>query len=249
LWTLGATTRRLRKALERRGTPAWVGYGDLEFPYFGDGDLQEVYYHANFRQWFDGEFGAFSKCVRGGNVAIDVGANLGFITLVLSKLVGDGGRVYSFEPSSRTYAKLEHVIERNRLSNVTPLNYALGAETCELPLATPQSSGNASLALEGVGAKAVELVRIQPLDAGLGSELSRLDFIKIDTEGFEIEVLRGAEQTITRLRPVIFIELAAEFFESSSRSIVWLKERGYEFPIEPDFRVAKNGANFFAVPR
>jgi FkbM family methyltransferase len=243
-----ATIRRLQRSLQREGTPVWIRYGEIEFPYFGDGDLQESYYHTHFDEWYAGVHAAFGKYVRAGNVAVDVGANMGFLTLVLAHLVGLQGRVHSFEPSSAPFEKLGHVVRRNRFDNVVLHQCGLGEKREQLSLATPQASGNASLVCEFGVAATRQLVSIEQFDSYLGGQLDRLDFLKVDTEGFEIHVLRGAQESIERFRPVVFIELASDFRESSEASIAWLKERGYKFPVEPDLQSARNGANFFAIP-
>jgi hypothetical protein len=127
---------------------------------------------------------------------------------------------------------------------------ACGRRRETLDLTIPVSSGNASLRPTREIAHATRLteeVAVLPLDEALPG-LSRLDFLKIDTEGFEIDVLMGAENTIRKHRPVIYIELSAEYHESSRTAIDWLQERGYVFSIPPDLNEARNGDNFLVFP-
>jgi FkbM family methyltransferase len=230
--------------------PVWIRYGDVEFPFYGDGDLQEVTYHTYFAVWFDSLRRDFQPYIPANATVIDVGANLGLTTLAFATLAGPGGRVHSFEPASWMHAKLRALVDRNHLSQVITHQQACGSSPQTLSLTIPGSSGNASLRPAShvpVTTAKTELVPVLPLDQAL-PDLPRVDLLKIDTEGFEIDVLRGAEATIRRHLPVIYIELSQEYQDSSQASIDWLTERGYRFPIAPDLDTARNGDNFFALP-
>src|SRR4051794_5393330 len=127
----GSLTARLRANARRqivRGTlkarSAIQGeyvadYGWIRLPYTGDGDLQEVYYHANQAAWHDKDSAIFRSLVIPGTTVVDVGANLGFVTTMLSACAGPRGRVLAFEPSKATFGKLRRVVEINELRNVS----------------------------------------------------------------------------------------------------------------------------------
>lgn len=243
---------RLRALGKKRSSTIWVAYGDIEFPYHSDNDdEQELLYHAFFEEWFKATELLFAPYVKSGDTVIDVGANMGFTTLALSKLVGAGGKVHSFEPGGSMHARLQELVEHNHLTQVVLHPVGCGERSEELILSIPASSGNASLRLSSKIVNEVrsnETVFIKPLDEVLGDQLNQLHFIKIDTEGFELDVLRGAVRTIERLLPVICIELSSEYLESSAASIEWLIARGYSFPIRPDLAQCHNGDNFIALP-
>jgi FkbM family methyltransferase len=228
----------------------WATRCGIHFLYSNDGDLQEVLYHANFRRWLEQTRECFSRWLRPGDTAVDVGANMGFTSVVMSQLVGPAGVVHSFEPSPRIHEKLKKVVARNGLTNVICHCKGCGRKTEQLPLWTPASSGNATMC---PSAELIDrsirkdIVHICAIDEDLGPQLDRLDFLKIDTEGYELDVLLGSANTIARHQPVIFIELSSEHRESSQLSIEWMKSRGYVFIDEPDLDVAHNGDNFFAV--
>jgi FkbM family methyltransferase len=230
--------------------PVWLEYDGVQFPYFDDADGQEVSYHMHFSEWLASNTSLFMPYIKPGDIIVDVGANLGFTTLIFSKLTGEHGEVNSFEPGGRMYSKLSAMVARNQLNNVRLHNMGCGEKQDVLTLTIPESSGNSSLRpTEDVKGQTVrtENVNIHRLDDILIGK-NAIALIKIDTEGFEIEVLRGAEVIIQRCRPVIYIELCAEYRESSMASIRWLKEHGYHFPVEPDLDAAHNGSNFFALP-
>ena len=207
-------------------------------------------YHTHFADWFQSLLRDFQPYVPPNATIIDVGANLGLTTLTFATLTRPGGCVHSFEPASWTHAKLRTLVDRNHLSHVVTHQQACGSTPQTLSLTIPGSSGNASLRLVShvpTTSAQTELVPVVPLDHAL-PDLPRLDLLKIDTEGFEIDVLQGAKATILRHLPVIYIELSQEYQDSSQTSIAWLTAHGYRFPIAPDLTTARNGDNFFVLP-
>jgi len=249
---LDLTRKRLRSLTLENNATLWVNYDTVLFPYHpAVQDEQEVLYHAFFREWFQETMRLFGPHVKPGQTVIDVGANMGFTTLVLARLVGGEGKVHSFEPGASMFSRLQELVRQNKLEQVELHQVGCGSRQEKLMLKIPISSGNASLRLpEDMSAeiKKTEMVSIETLDEHLGNQLSQLHFIKIDTEGFEIDVLRGAARTIERLRPIVCIELSAEYRESSAASIEWLLSRNYKFLVAPDLNQCRNGDNFIAIP-
>ena len=239
----------IRHALARR--TVWVDRGFLRLPYHGDGDKQEVFYHLHGATWWNTERNRLMPYIGEGSVVVDVGANLGFMTGLFSRLCKSSGRVHSFEPSPTTFFKLQEVVEANGLSNVTLHNAGCGSTRSEMELHLTQSSGNSTLRGEAAaqqGLKATQRVRIEVLDDYLSAQIERLDFVKIDTEGFENEVLQGCRRLLQQFHPVVYIELSAEYRDSSRAAIDLLKSEGYSFDREPDFDCAHMGDNFLAFP-
>ena len=140
-----------------------------------------------------------------GSVALDVGAYIGTHALLMGRLAGPRGRVYAFEPQRKVYRELRRNIELNGLANVTALRYAVGAETRIVEMNPPreigvvEASGNRLVGKAlGEGGVAVgaggDRAEMRPLDSfGFGS----VSLLKIDVEGFEDEVLAGAERLIS----------------------------------------------------
>jgi len=235
------------------GDTIWVDLGDIKLPFHGDGDFQELYYHVFGKQWWRNELDVISPYLAPGDIVIDVGANLGFMSALFSKLTGPEGRVHSFEPSPVVYAKLLEVIGANRLSNVSPYNLGCGTQEQTLSLYHHRSSGNASMRPDASVDRSTQehqTVKIIKLDDFLGPKLARLNFIKIDTEGFEDEVLRGAVELLQRFKPTIYIELSTQYLASSQASVQLLQDHGYTFDREVDLRRDdyRYVENFIALP-
>ena len=237
------------KAKARSRKPLIQDYGWIKLPYSDDGDIQELYYHAHHSEYYHNDIPVISQYVRPGDCVIDVGANIGFVTTMLASLVGDHGKVYSFEPSAGTYNELLRTIEANGLGMVEPVNSGLGEQdvTRELYRATG-SSGNDTLIKASAGQVSLGQVKITSLDAYLAQNTQPISFIKIDTEGYEAQVLRGATETLKKHRPVIYIELCSDYMESSLEAVALLRGLDYRLPMDLDLNAKGNGSNFVALP-
>ncbi|MDQ3849105.1 MAG: FkbM family methyltransferase [Actinomycetota bacterium] len=143
-----------------------------------------------------------------GQTAIDVGANLGYMTAVMAQCVGPTGRVWAFEPVVETYELLELCRSLNDLPQVTPVPIALGAAHASIQITYDRRhSGIATMHPERVAGD-VQDVEMRTLDALIAAgDVRRPDLIKIDVEGHELDVLRGARDTIGEASPTLVFEL------------------------------------------
>ena len=149
-----------------------------------------------------------------GSVALDVGAYIGTHALLMGRLVGPQGRVYAFEPQRKAYRELRRNIELNGLSNVAALRYAVGADTRIVEMNPPREIAVVDVK-EGLVGKAMGEGGVAVGTGGDRAELRPLDsfgfqnvsVLKIDVEGFEGEVLAGAERLIRENRPVVLLEI------------------------------------------
>lgn len=144
-----------------------------------------------------------------GTTIIDIGANFGFHSLEFAELVGDSGRVESFEPQRLVFYQLCGNAIANGFDNIHAHNLAIGDKESTVLIETPQyykdetiNIGNAHInAYTGMGAHEVKQVRLDDLS------FENVSVIKIDVQGFEPYVLDGAIKTITKHKPHIFIEI------------------------------------------
>jgi FkbM family methyltransferase len=147
-----------------------------------------------------------------GVLALDCGANFGTFTLEWARQMEEWGTVLSFEPQERIFYALAGNIALNNLFNVKAFHAALGAEcgSIRMPIVDYQMPGQyGGLCLRGDGAEIGQPTkgRVEvPLLSIDSLELKRADFIKIDVESMEPEVLDGARETITRCQPYMLIE-------------------------------------------
>jgi len=145
-----------------------------------------------------------SRLIRPGDTVFDIGANIGIMTVLMAKLTGSSGHVHSFEPNPSLVRLLRQVIERNALANVKLHAFALGREAGQLELRVPKlNAGSGSLVLNrDVPDCDVVPVPVRQLSVVAAEEgVRRLRLIKIDVEGFEVEVLSGARSLLQSVRP------------------------------------------------
>jgi FkbM family methyltransferase len=147
------------------------------------------------------------QLLQAGDVALDIGANLGVVTLAMAKFVGPSGRVHSFEPNPLMQRLLRQSIERS-YRNVSLHNVALGSEDAEMSLYFSVENAGAGSLIKPRSSRGESVVcQVRRLDdIIIESDIERIRLIKIDVEGFEKEVLLGARATLTKLRPIIILE-------------------------------------------
>jgi FkbM family methyltransferase len=175
-----------------------------------------------------------------GGVFLDVGAHIGYDTLKGSVKVGPSGRVISFEPNPRTLQELRANIAASHATNVTvePIACTDSEQTLTLYDSTSEgNSGASSLSLANAdeakkGTLPSYTVKARPIDEVVSElGLSRLDVIKVDVEGAEYLVLRGARKTLQRFHPKIVMEVVpfqlANMNASVEDLILFIRELGY----------------------
>jgi len=166
---------------------------------------------------------AVERFVAAGSYCFDVGANVGAVTLALARQVGPSGRVLAVEPGPPYVARLRRNLQANpHLANrvvILPVGLSQTEGTL-LWRPDPLHPFNAGLSQVHSTAVPGELpVAVTTLDTVLAQQgWKQVDFIKIDVEGMELEVLRGARKTLESLRPVVLFE-TLEIFRSCHREI------------------------------
>lgn len=141
--------------------------------------------------------------VKPGNTVVDVGANIGFISMYASVRTGSMGRVHSFEPVDTTRKLLIDNIELNNFENICVYPYALGDTSGVGKVVSFENSRGGSKVVPEQRSDDSEVVEIKPLDAIIETPVH---FIKIDVEGYELQVLKGAEKIIEKWKPILLIE-------------------------------------------
>jgi len=158
-------------------------------------DLSEWIQRSIFLYGYDEEALHFiEKNLKNGDIFVDIGANVGFYSLLASSLVGENGRVIAIEPSAAICAKLKETIERNSIHNILILNIGLGKEHGFLNLYSNPMSRNSSATMVAYDAPEVTRVEVDTLDSiSQKYQLDEIAYIKIDVEGFEPDVIEGAK--------------------------------------------------------
>jgi len=191
--------------------------------------------------WFEKEIAFVRRLLRPGMHAIDIGANYGTYTLSMARAVGSQGRVWAYEPASTTARYLQKTIARNGLANVEMTQAALSDRTGTARLRLDTQAELNRLASEGDG----EEVVVTTLDAeSRARSWGRIDFIKIDAEGGERDIIRGGETFFTEQSPLVMFERRAADGENEGVRSAFLA-RGYALfkLIGPDSHLVPVGSD------
>lgn len=196
--------------------------------------------------------------LQNGSVFYDIGANVGFFTVIGAKLVGPDGRVHAFEPVPENVACIRHNIAINNFRNVQVWQNAVSDISGPGELQLAHYSGGSALATVAPppdlkGLISVDLVTVDELVQQ--QEVKPPTVVKIDVEGAEIQVLRGMRQTIKRYRPVLLYEIddndATSFHQKQSACDNFIKGHNYRLTRLGDSYPDINWkvGHFIAVPQ
>lgn len=173
-------------------------------------------------------------------VFVDVGAHVGLHTLAIAAHIAEGGAAVAFEPHPLNHGLLLHNLEQNHLRHVVAENLGLADAAATLTGTSRPGVGNWSLASHGEYRFEVQLVRLD--DYWRDHPLPRLDLMKIDVEGAEVRMLRGARKTIERFHPLIVFEVCpswlAKMQTSPAELFAELIDHGYRIHPLPQGAIA-----------
>jgi FkbM family methyltransferase len=203
-----AAVRRRLKSLFARWLAA--GGGGLRSVLPG-GEVVLVAPEFRHITWNPEEYTAVRDAVRPDGVVLEAGANVGAYTLLFAQWVGPAGRVFAFEPDPAAYAGLQQHIVRNAVADrVTAVGAAVAdGSASTLRLALGESSGISRLLPPGETHEATREVSVVSIDQFCGDRGLTPQVIKIDVEGAELAVLRGARSTVAAAGPALrlFVEM------------------------------------------
>lgn len=188
----------------------------------------------NFRKYESEELGAVLHLVKACSVCFDIGANVGFYSIALSRHFPDA-RIIAFEPIAATYRELKRNLTLNGVTGVEALNLGLSDRASTIPFYFDSTiSGAASAAPLGIEFADTETLTcaVETLDGFVDRTGVSPDFIKCDVEGGELAVFRGARKTLDRSKPMVFTEMlrkwSARFGYHPNEIIALFSDLGYE---------------------
>ena len=182
----------------------------------------------------------FRKILKTGDNALDIGANIGYLSLIASNIVGSSGKIYAFEPTPETIIKFKKNLALNNCSNIilyqTAVSETNGTAVFRIPSDEVKNSGRASL--RDIEENNFEIkVETTRLDSML-EDLPTIQLVKMDIEGAEAMALKGMEQLINRDRPLFIMELSGFYLQQLSSSsnfvIEFFKKKHYRILVTGD---------------
>lgn len=194
-----------------------------------------------------------------GDKCIDIGANLGYYSTMMSKIVGDRGWVYAVEPVPMFRDIWKKNVQMSRKSNLTLFPFALGKQTCKVKMGMPEFEGIAHHGMTKVADSADEKY-VQFFDAEmrnpdeLFAELDKIAFVKCDVEGYESEVFSNMVNFLNKHKPLVQSELSGQenrkkvigIFQGLGYTTHLLREGKLVLATQQDIEMAKQ--DFYFVP-
>lgn len=161
------------------------------------------------RKWEEYETELFKKNIKKGDTILDIGAHIGYYTLLAARLVGDKGKVYAFEPAPRNFELLKKNIKENGYSNVVLINKAVADMDGESKLfLNNENTGDHRIYNPQDQRKFIKIQTVM-LDSFFKNKSTKVDFIKIDVQGSEVRAFKGAVSLIKENRN---IKILTEFW-------------------------------------
>ncbi len=188
------------------------------------------------------------RFIRAGDMVLDVGANIGYYSVIFSKIVGERGKVIAFEPTEHFGKVLRMNTEANGLNNVEIFKIGLSNKRQKLNIQIGDSS--ATLHVPGkIPLNAEEMIELVTLDEFVESHKpSKIDFIKVDVDGHEPAFLEGAWRTLEKYDPTVLMEIShMHYFEAGYTA--WdfyeiLKKKKFRIYSEEDLAEIKTKEDF-----
>jgi FkbM family methyltransferase len=193
-----------------------------------------------------GEVEFFNQAAQTGDIVVDLGANIGIHTLFFSKNVGPTGAVVAVEPQRLVFQNLCANLALNNITNVVAINAAAGDAPGKIlvPVLDPNAQNNfGGLALgEFPSGESVDVMTVDAMN------LPKVKLIKVDVNGMELQALKGCVQTISRLRPLLYVcnerqdkaEALIRFIDSLDYRMFW-----HITPVYNPKNFFKNSENVF----
>jgi FkbM family methyltransferase len=203
-----------------------------------DLDISNVVDHAIYFQLEGDLFESVQAELKKAEVIFDIGANIGSTAMYFAK-TSPQATVYAFEPHPQTLQRSLANIKLNPFQNIQFHNVGLGARIDKLKLFEVNSNNpGMNRIIDEVNNFPFVEIEIDTIDNFVGKhEISKIDFIKIDVEGFEFNVIAGGESSLRRHLPTLFIELDDNNLKDNGRSARELVAALYHFGYKNIFRV------------
>lgn len=173
------------------------------------------------------------KLVREGDVILDVGANIGQTSLNCARLAGPSGKVFGFEPDPVNFKQCEVNKELNSYPGVTFFNFALGEEQTSVVMQLGERNrGGNSIVNNTTNEKCSIRIDLKSMDEfAKEKNLEKISIVKIDVEGYELNVLKGAVNCLRKYRPTLYIEIDESHLKRQNHTpqdiFNFLQDHGY----------------------
>ncbi|MFZ3137577.1 MAG: FkbM family methyltransferase [Thermodesulfovibrionales bacterium] len=178
--------------------------------------IKKIYYTRSLISFNEADVHVIKLLITSGDCVIDIGANIGWYTKILSELVGSKGRVFSIEPIPSTFNLLAYFVNKFKLNNVHLSNFSISDKDGEVLMEIPMYESGGKNYYQAKIVKENQnnnnfmdkfIIQAKSLDSFFSRSPNKIDFIKCDVEGHELSVVRGAVKLIAKSKPAWLIEI------------------------------------------
>lgn len=222
-----------------------LGYSALNLFTLGRGIAREIggesiRFPTRFSRYYEAEyepetFAFFRENVKKGDTVLDIGGHIGLFAVVTARLVGSEGKVYSFEPTPFTRRVLTEVVKLNGLYDIVEVSSeAVSSQRGETVFFdTGDTISNANSLVKTERSKTEIPIKLISVDEFVNEKGIKPDCLKIDVEGVELDVLRGARETFLTHRPVARLGLHPPFIAQNGQSLdeIWAILEEYKMQV------------------
>lgn len=175
-----------------------------------------------------------SKLLKEGMTCLDIGANIGYYVQLESNLIGSTGKIIAIEPSPENFEYLQKNIKSQKRDNITAYNFAAGDTEGHLNFLIYENASNSGMIVpDGEEPKwpgDIIKVPVKIIDNFLDElNIEKIDFLRMDVEGYEFHIFEGMKQTLQNSKPIIQIEVHRSIMgnETTKKWFLMLKNLGY----------------------
>jgi FkbM family methyltransferase len=212
-----------------RGVKRRIGTESVRFPARWSRYYEQEYEPDTFR--------FLKRSLRPGSVMMDIGAHIGLFSVVAAKVVGASGKVYSFEPTPFTRSVLSEVVELNGFSNVVEIRPEAVSDKPGVTtfFDTGDVISNANSLVKTFRSREGIEVPVTSVDEFVGAKGITVSCLKIDVEGAELDLLKGARETLMSMRPAVRLGLHPPAITDNGQSLDEIWSLLDEYGLTPEF--------------
>ena len=166
------------------------------------GDSLDIFSHGIHEEF---ETGFVKKIIQKKDTVLDIGANIGYYTLIFAKLVGDDGKVFAFEPEPSNFSLLEKNVEINGYRNVELAQKAASNKIGKMKLYINEKNAGGHMIYDTHENRNVVEIDVTRLDDHLNNLSTPINFVKMDVEGSEIDVIEGMKDILQKTKDIIIM--------------------------------------------
>ena len=170
-----------------------------------------------------------------GMICLDIGANIGYYVTLESKVIGDHGKIIAVEPSPLNFEFLKRNMERQSTKNIQVFNFAAGDKTGQINFVMDENESNSGRVISddevSKWSGQVSRLPVKTIDSFLEEiKIDKIDFLRMDVEGYEYHIFQGMKNTIKKSKPIIQIEVHKSIMgiKTTKKWLNELKNEGYE---------------------